>query len=171
MFFLTVAANVLDAFAFVTEKEVGEAFGSGHANRVRRSIRITAELALMFGVVVSVVFYFAGAAIISSFVQDIEARDAAIAFLPYCASVPVIGIAAWQLDGVFIGATQGRALRNAGVLSAVLYVGTDIWMSGAFGNTGVWIAFLSMYAYRAICLGSYWPNLMRQLRRTEAAIG
>lgn len=168
--FLTVAANVLDAFAFVTEKEVGEAFGSGSAQRVRRSIRITGELALVFGVMTSILFYFAGAAVIGSFVQDVEARDAAIAFLPFCAAVPVIGIAAWQLDGVFIGATQGRALRNAGVLSAIFYIGTDIWLSGALGNTGVWLALLSMYVYRAICLGSYWPNLMKQLRQSEATI-
>ena len=142
--FLTVAANVLDSFAFVTEKEVGEAFGSNSTSRVRRAIRITGELALIFGVLISIVFYFAGAAVIQSFVQDAEAREAAIRFLPYCAAVPTIGIAAWQLDGVFIGATQGRALRNAGVLSAALYVGTDIWLSGAYANTGVWIALLSI---------------------------
>ena len=168
--FLTVAANVLDSFAFVTEKEVGEAFGSGNHARVRRSIRITGELAFISGVVISLIFYFAGAAAINGFVSDAEARDAAIAYLPFCAAVPVVGIAAWQLDGVFIGATQGKALRNAGLLSAVLYVSTDIWLSGALGNTGVWIAMLSMYIYRAICLGSYWPSLMTQLRTSEAAI-
>jgi len=168
--FLTVAANVLDSFAFVTEKEVGEALGSGSDARVRRSIRMTSELAVVFAAVISVLFYFIGAAIISSFVLDVEARDAAIRFLPFCAAVPIIGIVAWQLDGVFIGATHGRALRNAGVLSAVLYVGTDIWLSGQFGNTGVWLAFLSMYVYRALCLGSYWPGLMRQLRESKATI-
>ena len=162
--FLTVAAHVLDSFAFVAEKEVGEAFGSHSATRIRRAIRITGELALIFGVVIAVVFYAAGGAAIASFVQDVEARDAAIRFLPFCAAVPIVGIAAWQLDGVFIGATQGKALRNAGVLSAILYVGTDIWLSNAFGNTGVWIAMLSMYIYRAICLGAYWPSLMNKLR-------
>lgn len=165
--FLTVAANVLDAFAFVTEKEVGEAFGSGSDTRVRRSIRITGELALVFGVLISLLFYFAGAAAIASFVQDVEARDAAIHYLPYCAAVPTVGIAAWQLDGVFIGATQGRALRNAGLVSAVMYIATDVLLSAEYGNTGVWLAMLSMYIYRAICLGAFWPNLMKQLRSAD----
>lgn len=161
--FLTVAANVLDSFAFVTEKEVGEAYGSGNRARVQRSIRVTGELALLFGTITAVVFYIAGGGVIRSFVSDPEARDAAIAFLPYCAAVPIMGIAAWQLDGVFIGATQGRALRTAGVISMVLYVMTDIFLAQAYGNHGVWAAFLAMYIYRAVCLGAYWPSLMKQL--------
>ena len=168
--FLTVAANVLDAFAFVTEKEVGEAYGSGNRARVERSIRITAELAFTFGCVISIVFYFAGAGVINWFVNDAEARSAAIAYLPFCAAVPIVGIAAWQLDGVFIGATQGRALRTAGVISMALYVATDLYLANRFGNVGVWCALLLLYVYRAACLGAYWPSLMKQLLGRKSAV-
>ena len=169
--FITVAAFVLDGFAFIAEKEVGEAYGAKDYYRVRRAVRITTELAFAFGAATSLLFLFGGGAIIEAFVQDVEAREAAIAYLPYCAVAPFIGVAAWQLDGVFIGATQGRALRNAGLVAAVLYIGTDIYLSGLFGNTGVWIALLTMYVYRAICLGAFWPSLARQLHAGEPTIG
>ena len=165
--FLTVAANVLDSFAFVTEKEVGEAYGAGDGPRVRRAIRVTSELALFFGVLTALVFLLGGGAVIAGFVNDSEARAAAIAYLPYCAAVPVIGIAAWQLDGMFIGATQGRALRTAGVASMLMYVATDLVLSGYFANHGVWLALLTMYVYRAVCLGAYWPALMGRLLARE----
>lgn len=168
--FLTVAANVLDAFAFVTEKEVGEAYGSGDRGRVQRSIRVTAELALGFGAAISVIFFVAGAGAINWFVNDAEARAAAIAYLPFCAAVPIVGIAAWQLDGVFIGATQGRALRTAGVISMALYIMTDLYLAEQFGNVGVWSALLLLYVYRAICLGAYWPSLMNQLLARKTAL-
>ena len=168
--FLTVAANVLDAFAFVTEKEVGEAYGSGNRARVERSIRMTAELAFAFGAAISVIFYFAGAGVINWFVNDAEARAAAIAYLPFCAAVPIVGIAAWQLDGVFIGATQGRALRTAGLISMALYIGTDLVLAQRFGNVGVWSALLLLYVYRAICLGAFWPSLMSQLHARKTAL-
>lgn len=165
--FITMAAFVLDAFAFVAEKEAGEAFGKADPVRLRRAVRVTSTLALGFGAVTSLIFFVTGDFVIESFIRDQEAAASAKAFLPYCALVPLIGIPAWQLDGIFIGTTQGKALRNAGVIAAVLYVATDMLFAD-FGNTGVWWAFLSMYVWRAICLGSFYPALLRQIRSEEA---
>ena len=159
--FITVAAFVLDGFAFVAEKEVGEAYGARNVPRLRRAMRVTSDLALGFGVVISGLYLFGGAAVISQFVSDVEAREAALAFLPYCAAVPLIGVAAFQLDGFFLGATQGRAMRNAGVIATVGYVALDLALRPYFGNTGVWLAFLGMYVLRAVALGAYVPSLIR----------
>ena len=159
--FITVAAFVLDGFAFVAEKEVGEAYGARNLPRLRRAMRITSELALGFGAVISLAYLIGGAGLISLFVVDVEARDAALAYLPYCAAVPLIGVAAYQLDGFFLGATQGRAMRNAGIIATVGYVTLDIVLRSAFANTGVWLAFLGMYVWRAGALGLYLPSLMR----------
>jgi len=159
--FITVAAFVLDGFAFVAEKEVGEAYGARSVERLRRAMRLTTELALGFGVVISLSYYFGGTVIIQQFISDVEARDAALAFLPYCAAVPIIGVAAFQLDGFFLGATQGRAMRNAAIVVTAAYIGLDLVLRPAFGNTGVWLAFLGMYVFRASALGYYLPSLMR----------
>lgn len=159
--FITVAAFVLDGFAFVAEKEVGETYGARNLPRLRRAMRVTSELALGFGAVISMAYLIGGAGLISLFVVDIEARDAALAYLPYCAAVPLIGVAAYQLDGFFLGATQGRAMRNAGIIATVGYVTLDIILRSAFANTGVWLAFLGMYVCRAGALGLYLPSLMR----------
>ena len=159
--FITVAAFVLDGFAFVAEKEVGEAYGARSVPRLRRAMRLTSELAFAFGAVIALAYLFGGAAIIERFVSDVEARDAALAFLPYCAAVPLIGVAAFQLDGFFLGATQGRAMRNAAIVVTVAYVALDLTLRPIWGNTGVWLAFLGMYVFRAAALGYYLPSLMR----------
>ncbi|MFT5433051.1 MAG: MATE family multidrug resistance protein, partial [Myxococcota bacterium] len=159
--FVSVAAFVLDAFAFVTEREVGEAIGAERPEQLRLAIRRTSTLAIVSGSVFSVVFFLAGSPIIEFFVADPEARAAALNYLPYCAIVPLLGVPAWQLDGIFLGATAGKALRNAGVMSAVVYIALDISLSAQFGNTGVWTAFLAMYGLRAIALGSFLPGLLR----------
>jgi len=159
--FITVAAFVLDGFAFVAEKEVGEAYGARQVVRLRRAMRITTELAFAFGAVISLAYLLGGTAIISRFVTDLEARDAALAFLPYCAAVPIVGVAAYQLDGFFLGATQGRAMRNAAIFVTLAYVGLDLLLRPAFGNAGVWLAFLCMYVLRAGALAWYLPGLMR----------
>ena len=162
--FITVAAFVLDGFAFVAEKEAGEAYGANSAPRLARAMRLTSEFALIAGLGFTLLYFFGGGWVITTFVRDVEARDAALAFLPYCALVPLIGITPWQLDGLFLGTTQGRALRNAGVAVAVLYISTDMILRPLYGNTGVWIAFLLMYLYRAAALGIYVPGLFRRLQ-------
>lgn len=162
--FITVAAFVLDGFAFVAEKEAGEAYGARSGPRLARAMRLTSEFALIAGGAFALAYYFGGGWVITSFVRDVEAREAALAYLPYCALVPLIGIAPWQLDGLFLGTTQGRALRNAGVTVAVLYIATDMILRPAYGNAGVWTAFLLMYLYRAAALGVYVPGLFRRLQ-------
>lgn len=168
--FITVSAFVLDSFAFVAEKEVGEAYGARDPARLKRAMRITSELALASGVAIALVYFTSGTAIIETFIRDPEARAAALAFLPFCAVVPLIGMPAWQLDGIFLGATRGHALRNAGLLSTTLYVATDLVLRPLFANYGIWAAFLALYVYRALCLGAYLPGLIRASAPTDPAV-
>jgi len=157
--FVTVAAFVLDGFAFIAEKETGEAFGARSAERLKRAVRITTELALISGAAIALCFYFGGGLVIKAFIADPEARAAALAYLPFCAVMPLIGVLPFQLDGIFIGATRGRALRTAGVLATIGYVSTDILLQ-PYNNLGVWVAFLTMYLWRAGFLALFWPGLI-----------
>lgn len=166
--FITVAAFVLDGFAFVAEKEAGEAYGAADGKRLGRAMRLTSEFAFGFGILFALTYFLLGSWVIEAFIADPEARRAALDFLPYCAAVPILGVAAWQLDGLFLGTTQGKALRTAGVISAVLYLATDMLLRPAFGNAGVWVAFLAMYVYRAAALGWFVPGLFRGLSRPSA---
>jgi len=166
--FITVAAFVLDGFAFVAEKEAGEAYGATDGKRLGRAMRLTSEFAFGFAILFSLAYLFLGGWVIETFIADPEARRAALDFLPYCAAVPILGVSAWQLDGLFLGTTQGKALRTAGIISAALYLATDMMLRPAFGNAGVWSAFLAMYVYRAAALGWFVPGLFRGLSRPPA---
>ena len=161
--FVSVSAFILDGFAFVAEKEIGEAYGAKNKARLLRAMRLTTEIAFAFGAAISLLYYTTGGWIISSFIADTEARAIALAFLPFCAAIPLIGLTSWQLDGFFLGATRGKALRNAAVIVCIAYVVTDLILSRQFGNAGVWSAFLCMYVYRAISLGFYLPGVIRDV--------
>lgn len=167
--FIAVSAFVLDAFAFVAEKEAGAAFGARDSKRLRRAMRITTEISLICGAIFSLMFWFGGSEIIQAFIADPEAREAALKYLPWCAAVPFIGVAAWQMDGLFLGTTQGAAVRNAGLLAMSLYLATDLMLHGHFGNAGVWTAFVLSYVYRAAALGLYLPRLMSRISGPKIA--
>ena len=75
------------------------------------------------------------------------------------AAAPVLGIAAWMLDGIFIGATRTRELRNAMALSVAVYVAAVALLLPAFGNHGLWAALMILNATRGITLGLRYPAL------------
>jgi MATE family multidrug resistance protein len=88
-----------------------------------------------------------------------DVRAAARAYLPWTAAAPLIGIAAWMLDGVFIGATETRALRNAMIVSVAVYVAALAVLLPAFGNHGLWAALMVLNATRGVTLGLRYPAL------------
>lgn len=153
-----IFAFVLDGFAFTAESRVGIAVGAGSRADLRRAIWLTGEFSLGFGLIATLVAAAFGWVLVDLLTTNPEVRAAAYAMLPLAALTATLGVPAWLLDGVFIGATQGRALRNAAILAAILYVATDLLLR-PLGAAGVWLAFLASYFYRAMSLGAYLPRL------------
>lgn len=170
MQFISVAAFVLDGFAFTAESRVGQAIGARSRPALVRAIRLTGEFSLVAGIGLALAFFAAGPALIAFFATNPDVRSQALALLPFAAVVPAIGVPAWLLDGVFIGATRGKALRNAAILATALYIATDL-LFRPFGESGIWWAFMASYFYRAATLGAYLPGLIRTIEVAEPGNG
>lgn len=160
MQFITVAAFVLDAFAFTAESRVGNAIGAGSRAAFLRAIRLTSEFSLAGGLLLTLAFWFAGPYLIAAITTAPTTREIAGEFLIFAALIPLLGMPSWLLDGIFIGATSGKALRNASLLAAGLYLALDLSLR-PWGNLGVWTAFTISYLLRAGTLALYLPALLR----------
>lgn len=166
---ITLWAFVLDAFAFVAETEAGRAFGRKSKDALRRAIRMTGEPMFMAGAAFAVLTFFFGEAALTLVIEDEAARQAAITYLPWCAIIPLLGAGAWLLDGVFIGTTSGKILRNAGLAAVAVYLIADFVLAPAYGNHGVWAAFLIFYVARGATLAVAYPALERRLYSAPTA--
>ncbi len=166
---ISVWAFVLDAFAFVAETEAGRAFGRRSVRDLRRSVQLTGEPMLIAGGAFAIATWLFGEAALTALIEDPEARAAAITYLPWCAVVPFLGAPAWLMDGIFIGTTSGKILRNAGLAAVAVYLIADALLAPAFGNHGVWAAFLVFYLARAGALMSAYPALERRLHSAPTA--
>ena len=82
------------------------------------------------------------------------------------AAAPLVGIAAWMLDGIFIGATETRALRNAALLSVAIYAAALAVLLPAFGNHGLWAALMVLNLARGVTLGLRYPALEARADRS-----
>lgn len=155
---VSIFAFVLDGFAFTAESRVGQAVGRGSRGELKRAIRLTGEFSLGFGLLATLAALVFGGALIDLLTTNEAVRQAARAVQPLAALAAIVGVPAWLLDGVFIGATQGRALRNAAILATALYIATDLLLR-PLGATGLWLALLASYGFRAGLLAIHLPRL------------
>ena len=164
MQFVTLIALVLDAYAHTAESAAGAAFGRGERGRFDRAVRLTFGFSGASACVLAALTLAFGPAVIDLMTPEAEVRASARAFLPFCALVPLVGFAAYHLDGIFVGATATRAMRDAALLALAVYLGAHALLSPRLGAVGIWTAFLIYYVARAVTLGARLPGLRAQLR-------
>ncbi len=159
--FLHITAYALDGFAFAAEALVGAAFGARSAVRVRRAALLTSLWGIGCGVVLAVGFGIVGVWGIGLMTTAPDVQAAAQLYLPYMIAVPPLAVAAYMLDGIFIGATRTRDMRNMMAISLAVYGIAVLLLLPAFGNHGLWIALLISYVTRGLSLGARYPALER----------
>lgn len=158
----SVIIAYLDGIAFATEAFVGRAIGAAHRAGLLAAARLTTYWAAALALVSSLAFYALGPSVIDFLTVDPQARAAAREFLPWAAAVPVLGVWAFQLDGVFIGATRTADMRRAALAAFALYL-LAWWLLRPLGNHGLWAAMVFGYAARAVTLLRYYPALVRSV--------
>jgi multidrug resistance protein, MATE family len=159
MQFVSITAYALDGFAFAAEAIVGQALGA----RARHSLRLGALLTSWWGLVMAGIlaagFALLGGLIIDTMTTATDVRLEARVYLPWMILTPLIGLPSWMLDGIFIGATRTRDMRNMMMLSIVIYFAAVAILIPIFGNHGLWAALCISYLARAGSLMWKYPAL------------
>lgn len=159
--FLSITAYALDGFAFAAEAIVGQAMGARNAILLRRGALLTSIWACASALLMALTFALAGGAIIDLMTNAPDVRDAARGYLPWMIASPILGVAAWMFDGIFIGATRSQDMRNMMAISFVIYVVCVLTLVPTFQNHGLWLAFNISFVARGITLGLRYPALER----------
>ncbi len=159
--FLHVSSYIMDGFAFAAEALVGQAVGARAAGAVRRASILTSQWGVGAGVVLALCFALFGGAAIDTLATSEAVREAGRAYLPWLVAAPIFGAAAWMLDGIFIGATRTRDMRNMMIVSLAIYGAAVAILMPLFGNHGLWAALLVAFAVRGVTLGLRYPAVER----------
>ncbi len=168
MQFITMSALILDGFAHTAEAVTGAAYGAKDRKRFDRAVRLTSEFSILFALICGAVIMGLGPYLIAALSQDPAVQASALKYLPYCALAPVLGFAAYQMDGIFIGTTRTVAMRNAGIVAVIFYIGAHYLIYPIMGAAGIWVAFLFYYVMRAVTLGFAYPSITRHISQHNA---
>ncbi|MBX7059077.1 MAG: MATE family efflux transporter [Leptospirales bacterium] len=162
--FLGFSAFFLDGFAYVAEAHVGAAIGAGDRLRFQLAVQRSSELAAASAALLAAGIFFGGDSIIAWLSANGEIRRVAGASLPLAALYVLLAFAAFQLDGIFIGSSRTRQMRNASLASVSLFILLSLWSLPHYGNRGLWAAFIGYVLLRAATLLFYYPAVWRLLQ-------
>lgn len=160
---VSFSAFFLDGFAFVAEALVGQALGARQRQRFRQAVVLSSQLAALTALLLALGILGFGHQTIAVLTDLTAVRQAAGASLIWCALYVLLAVAAFQLDGIFIGCTRTREMRNAALLSIAIFLSSSWPLTALFGNHGLWGAFIVYVVARALTLAPYYNRIESEL--------
>ena len=151
----------LDGFAHAAEALIGGAIGARDRAGLRDTVKTTSQWAVLVALVYTLVFAVAGGPIIDLLTGIDEIRQLAREFQVWLILSPIVSVWSFMLDGIFIGATHTREMRNAMIASLAVFMASVWLLQPALGNHGLWLALIIFMVARAIFLGLYYPRIER----------
>ena len=152
MQFIEVTAYALDGFAIAAETLVGQAMGARALGDIRRAGRISMQWGFGGAAALALCFAVLGGPIIDLMTTAPEVRAEARQFLWWLVAAPLIGVASWIYDGIFIGALMTREMVKTMALSVACYVAALVVLIPTMGNHGLWAALMVLNTARGLSM-------------------
>ena len=152
MNFFLLSGYYLDGLANAAEQITGRSIGANYRPAFERGLKLTALWSFGLALAAAIFFFTAGRALIRLLTTSEEVRVTAGTYLPWAAITGLTGALAFLMDGVFIGATWSREMRNKMLLSFGGYVMALAVFVPTLGNHGLWMAMNAFLLFRGIFL-------------------
>ncbi|PAU74914.1 MATE family efflux transporter [Halomonas salipaludis] len=164
--FIMLTSYALDGFAHAAEALVGRSVGRRRWDEFATAVRAAARFSLFAAGAASLAFLLGGQALIALLTDLPEVRATAAQYLPWMIVMPLLAVWSYLLDGVFIGATASREMRNSIFIGLAVYLPLW-WLTQGLGNHGLWLAFTAFTLVRSATLGGYYLHYRRQRWRAS----
>ena len=168
MQFFLIAGYFLDGLATAAEQICGRAVGANYRQGFWKGFKLTLFWNFAMAMLCSGVFLVFGPALIDMLSTNADVRATANTFLLWAALVPLSGAMAFQLDGVFIGATWSRDMSIMMVISLALYILLWQFLKVPLENHGLWLCLHAFLMFRGLTLGTrVVPNAQKTFQGSE----
>ncbi len=144
-----LTAFALDGIAHAAEALVGRAIGAKRRDALEAAVAVTLRWSLWFALGLALIYVALGPVLIRVLTDLTDVRDAAFRYLPWLIASPLISVWSFLYDGVYVGATRAREMRDIMIASTLVFVAT--WFATrAWGNDGLWFSFMVFLAARGL---------------------
>ena len=140
----------LDGLAHAAEALVGKAVGQRRRDVLERSVTLCLRWSLIFAAGFSAAYFLLGPHLINVLTDLPAVRETTLRYLPWMIVSPLVSVWSFLYDGVYVGATRAREMRNIMVFSAFGIFIPAWFVLQPLGNDGLWLAFLLFLASRGV---------------------
>jgi len=154
-----LSAFILDAYAFSTEGMIGYSLGKKDINLFNKIVKNSFILSSITGLIISIIYFLINNLVIELMSDIEEIRNLSSSYAIWLIIMPLISSFCFQFDGIFIGVSQTKELRNAMIFSVSCYLAMSIFLTNLMGNTGVWISLCVFMILRALSLYYYMDRI------------
>lgn len=148
----------LDGLAHAAEALVGKAVGANNRAALQQAVTVAMKWSLLIAVGFALLFALGGHLFINVLTDLEDVRAATLQYLPWLVASPLISVWCFLYDGVFIGATRAREMRDIMLASSFLVFLPAWWLLQGYGNHGLWLAFLLFMASRGVGMHYYFKS-------------
>jgi MATE family multidrug resistance protein len=160
--FVILAAFFLDAYAFSTEGIVGFSIGRKNEKSFLSVVKNSIQISFFTGLIISFIYLIFFKQIIN-IITDIEIlRFISYKHFIWVIIIPPVASFCYQLDGIFIGASQTKEIRNAMIFSVVCFILMSIYLTKYFGNHGLWLSLLLFMILRSLTLNYFLSKILKK---------
>jgi MATE family multidrug resistance protein len=160
MNFQNLLSFALDGLAHAAEALVGKAVGAKNDEALRQSVRISLRWSLVIAVGFCAIFWVFGPALIALLTNLPDVRATTLEYLPWLVISPLVSVWSFLYDGVFVGATRAREMRDIMLVSAIVIFLPAWYLLQPLGNHGLWLAFTLFMAGRGIGMHYFYRTRM-----------
>ena len=160
--FIILAAFFLDAYAFSTEGIVGFAIGRKQKKSFLNAVSNSFRLSFTTGLIISVIYIFFFKYIIGTLTNIDYLIFLSYGYVFWVILIPPIASFCYQFDGIFIGASQTKEIRNSMIISVILYIFFSIYLIDNLDNHGLWLSLLFFMIIRSLTLNFYFPKILNK---------
>ena len=158
-----LSAFILDAYAFSTEGIVGYSLGSKNIKLLREVIKNSFILSASTGLLISFIYFFGKDYFISWMTNISTIKTISLSFSYWVVIIPFISSFCYQFDGIFVGASQTKELRNAMIISVFIFIISSFFLVKSFENLGLCISFCIFIVMRALTLFVYLGRVYKRI--------
>ena len=160
---IMLSAFILDAYAFSTEGIVGYSIGSKNKKLLTNVIKNSFILSAATGLLISLIYLVGKSNFIFIMTDLPNIKNLSMSYSYWVVLIPFISSFCYQIDGIFIGASQTKELRNAMIVSVSIYILCALFLVSSFGNSGLWISLCIFFALRALTLFFYLSKIYQRI--------
>ena len=160
---IMLSAFILDAYAFSTEGIVGYSIGSKNKTLLTNVIKNSFILSASTGLFISLIYLVGKDNFISIMTDLPDIKNLSFSYSYWVVVIPFISCFCFQFDGIFIGASQTKELRNAMIISVGIYIVCALFLAEKLGNSGLWISLSIFFGLRALTLFFYLNKIYKKI--------